>query len=62
MFKKLGQKIISHYEKQASCDCTPTTDLKGVKDTGCCKGSEKKSEVSSRKSCCSDGNNGSKCC
>lgn len=63
MFKKLGQKIVSHYEKQASCNCTPTTDIKSAEssnEVGCC--TSEKMQDASKKRCCGPSKNESSCC
>ncbi len=59
MFEKLGQKIISHYEKKATCDCNSADESsKEIKNST--KGEIKNETI--KKSCCKTGTNGSKCC
>jgi len=67
MFEKLGQKIISHYEKKAKCDCnsidksSDENEKEAKKEIKKIIDAKTKNETPETR-CCAVGTKGAKCC
>jgi len=56
MFKKLGEKLVNHYEKKASCSCNVEAEAEKI---SCCGPMYKNNE---KTKCCSSSDSEDKCC